>query len=55
MGFRSAKSVKSVPLRDATTARAEPESATLRAFALLELIAAADGPPTLEDLTRGSG
>jgi IclR family acetate operon transcriptional repressor len=55
MGFRSAKSVKPVPLRDATPPRTEPESATLRAFALLELIAAADQPPTLEDLTRASG
>jgi len=55
MGFRPAKSVKSVPLRAATPPRTEPESATLRAFALLELIAAADEPPTLEDLTRASG
>jgi DNA-binding IclR family transcriptional regulator len=54
MGFRPAKSIKSVMLREATPRRAEPESATLRAFALLELIAAADEPPTLEDLTRGS-
>jgi len=42
-------------LRDAAPARTEPESATLRAFGLLELIATADEPPTLEDLTRGSG
>jgi IclR family transcriptional regulator, acetate operon repressor len=35
--------------------RTEPESATLRAVALLELIAAADDPPTLEELTRASG
>ena len=41
--------------RDAAPARTEPESATLRAFALLELIAAADEPLTLEALTRASG
>jgi len=33
---------------------AEPESSTLRAFALLELIANAATPPTLDDLTRAS-
>jgi IclR family acetate operon transcriptional repressor len=32
-----------------------PESTTLRAFSLLELIASADDPPSLEDLTRASG
>jgi len=41
--------------RDEASPRVEPESATLRAFALLELIAAADEPPTLEELTRASG
>jgi len=40
--------------RDEASSRVEPESATLRAFALLELIAAADEPPTLEELTRAS-
>src|SRR6267378_2590018 len=53
MGFRSAKPESR--LRDAFTPRSEPESATLRAFSLLELIAAADEPPTLEKLTRASG
>jgi len=33
----------------------EPDSSTLRAVALLELIAAADAPPSLEELTRDSG
>src|ERR1700676_377212 len=51
MEFRSAKS--SDP--DSGAARAEPDSATLRAFALLELVAGAVAPPTLEDLTRASG
>jgi DNA-binding IclR family transcriptional regulator len=32
-----------------------PESATLRAFAVLEHLAAADTPPTLEELTRAIG
>jgi IclR family transcriptional regulator, acetate operon repressor len=32
-----------------------PESSTLRAFAILELIATADTPPSLEALTRTSG
>ena len=41
--------------REAAPQRTEPESATLRAVALLELIAAADDPPTLEELTRASG
>ena len=53
MGFRSAKPANR--LRDASAPRTEPESATLRAFALLELIAAADEPRTLEALTRASG
>ena len=51
MEFRSAKS----PDPDPGAARAEPDSATLRAFALLELVAGAPAPPTLEDLTRASG
>jgi IclR family transcriptional regulator, acetate operon repressor len=33
----------------------EVESSTLRAFALLELIANAEQPPSLDDLTRASG
>src|SRR6476660_2354300 len=32
-----------------------PESATLRAFAILEQVAAAEAPPTLEELTRAIG
>lgn len=49
MEFRSAK-LSAVP------ANAEnPESATLRAFAVLEHIAVADKPPTLEELTRAIG
>jgi IclR family acetate operon transcriptional repressor len=49
MEFRSAK-LSAVP------AGAEnPESATLRAFAVLERIAAAEEPPTLEELTRAIG
>ncbi len=35
--------------------RTTKSSATLRAFALLELIAQAEEPPTLEELTRASG
>jgi IclR family transcriptional regulator, acetate operon repressor len=35
--------------------RENPESATLRAFAILEHIAAAEEPPTLEALTRAIG
>src|SRR5437016_12764132 len=58
MGFRSAKpSVEPIAervRRDAASPPVEAESATLRAFALLELIAAADEPPTLEELTRAS-
>jgi DNA-binding IclR family transcriptional regulator len=37
-------------------ARADhPDSSTLRAFALLELIGTAERPPSLDDLTRASG
>src|ERR1700757_5457012 len=57
MGFRSAKSgvgpSRYVP--DPAATLSSPESTTLRAFSLLELIASADEPPTLEDLTRASG
>jgi DNA-binding IclR family transcriptional regulator len=49
MAFRSAKF-----LEDAATDE-QPDSATLRAFALLELIATEDAPLTLEELTRASG
>ena len=49
MEFRSAK--WSPGSADADT----PDSSTLRAFAVLEQIAAADEPPTLEDLTRVIG
>ncbi|HVO88108.1 MAG TPA: IclR family transcriptional regulator [Casimicrobiaceae bacterium] len=49
MGFRSAK-LHAVPAGDDFGA-----SATLRAFALLECIAAAEQSPTLEELTRASG
>src|SRR5213078_1135756 len=59
MGFRSAKpSMEPIAervRRDAASPPVEPESATLRAFSLLELIAAADEPPTLEELTRATG
>ena len=56
MGFRPAKSrVDSSRYIPDATALASPESTTLRAFALLELIAGADEPPTLEELTRASG
>ncbi len=48
MQFRSTKS-------PATAAREAPETSTLRAFALLELVAAAAEPPTLDELTRLSG
>ena len=37
------------------TRAAEPESSTLRAFALLELIGVSDHPPSLDELTRASG
>src|SRR2546428_12269294 len=40
--------------RGEASSRVGPELAPLRAFALLELIAAADEPPTLEELTRAS-
>jgi len=53
MGFRPAKSVGHLPEPVATTTR--PASTTLRAFGLLELVASAEEPPTLEELTRGSG
>lgn len=53
MGFRPAKSLGQLPQPLPTPDR--PDSTTLRAFGLLELIAAADEPPTLEELTRGSG
>jgi DNA-binding IclR family transcriptional regulator len=49
MGFRSAK-LSAVPSGEVLV-----ESTTLRAFVLLEQIARADKPPTLEDLTRASG
>jgi len=49
MDFRSAK-LSWMP-GDADT----PDSSTLRAFAVLEQIAAAEEPPTLEDLTRAIG
>lgn len=51
MGFRSAK----FPEASAAAAASGPESPTLRAFALLELIAEAATPPTLDELTRASG
>lgn len=51
MGFRSAKFHGADPAPRPTG----PESATLRAFALLELIAEATTPPTLDELTRASG
>ena len=43
MLFRSVKSAE------------EGESSTLRAFAVLELVAGAETPPTLDELTRASG
>lgn len=49
MEFRSAK-LAAVP-----ASAAAPESATLRAFGVLEHIAAADEPPSLEELTRAIG
>jgi DNA-binding IclR family transcriptional regulator len=49
MGFRSAKLVDAAPDGDGSA------SSALRAFALLERIAAAELPPTLEDLTRATG
>jgi IclR family transcriptional regulator, acetate operon repressor len=56
MGFRSAKYAGHVAdLPDPIPARSESDSSTLRAFLLLELIANADEPVTLEALTRASG
>ena len=49
MEFRPAK------LAPIPAASEGPESATLRAFAVLERIAAAEVPPTLEELTRAIG
>ena len=49
MEFRSAE-LSAVPAN-----RESPESATLRAFAVLEHIAVAAEPPTLEELTRAIG
>lgn len=49
MGFRSSK-----PVTGAEHAE-KPDSSTLRAFAILELIADAESPPSLEELTRASG
>ncbi len=49
MGFHSTK-LRAVPASDP-----DAVSPTLRAFALLERIATADEPPTLEELTRASG
>jgi DNA-binding IclR family transcriptional regulator len=49
MGFRSAKLLDDGPAGDALG------SSVLRAFALLERIATAELPPTLEDLTRATG
>ena len=53
MGFRPAKSVGRLPQPVPTPGR--PDSTTLRAFGLLELIGSAEEPPTLEELTRASG
>jgi IclR family acetate operon transcriptional repressor len=53
MGFRPAKSAGAVP--DPVPARPSPESSTLRAFLLLESIANAEEPVSLEALTRQSG
>src|SRR5690349_20826963 len=63
MEFRSAKSMKPLSKRAgsagarrvADAALSSPESTTLRAFCLLELIASADEPISLEALTRASG
>ena len=49
MRFRSTKST------NGSEETAGPESSTLRAFALLELIASAETPASLDDLTRASG
>src|SRR6266567_1243387 len=53
MEFRPAKSAGAVP--DPAPAQSSPESTTLRGFRLLELIASADEPASLEELTRQSG
>jgi len=53
MGFRPAKSAGYIP--EPLPAPPAAGSATLRAFLLLELIANADQPATLEELTRSSG
>src|SRR2546430_16889971 len=46
---------RSVKLAQMSTGADNRESATLRAFAVLEHIAAAEEPPTLEELTRAIG
>lgn len=46
---------RSVKLAPMSTGADNRESATLRAFAVLEHIAAAEEPPTLEELTRAIG
>lgn len=52
MAFRSLKSTAgAAPAADAEGG----DSSTLRAFTVLELVAAAETPPTLEELTRASG
>ncbi len=53
MGFRPAKSAGHIP--EPVPALPSPDSTTLRAFLLLELIANAEQPATLEELTRASG
>ncbi|MGE5089725.1 MAG: IclR family transcriptional regulator [Candidatus Levyibacteriota bacterium] len=59
MQFRSTKSAKAgdeAPEAEPSTLRTpEAESSTLRAFGLLEFIANAEQPPSLDDLTRASG
>ena len=46
---------RSVKLAQMSTGADNRESATIRAFAVLEHIAAAEEPPTLEELTRAIG
>src|SRR5438093_10233707 len=46
---------RSVKLSPVSTGAESRESATLRAFTVLEHIAAAENPPTLEELTRAIG
>jgi IclR family transcriptional regulator, acetate operon repressor len=46
---------RSVKLPSVSASVENPESATLRAFTVLEHIAAAEEPPTLEELTRAIG